>query len=438
MKKTINIISIILSVLMLASVFTANAAQTGEKVGEVTSVNTFITAPKSGDTPNLSVTKDNNDCEFVTSVYAPHGTGLEFSVERDGSHFYMKPTDFFEAGVTYTAMVFLKVTDNAFSDDLTVTINGRKADIYKINSGIIYATCDFTVDGAGYYVIGPKEVFGAAGWDIIGRNELKKDSGDIYSATFSVSKAFETIPIKVAKLENGVKTEYGMDGTDYKYYFGMSAAGSFTVSFDLKTKAISVTGSNVTAAKPDYSYIAVAGNGMQSGFLNNEIWNSDTLTNQMRFVSTDVWEITYRNVKPGKGYSFLFLADGLWENSFGGTYTRNGAETKADFRGSNIKFDVNTESDVTLRLDLRNFDYDTKKSTFTVTIKPLGFVPGDITGDGVVNINDATAVQRYLAKSVVLNDDQLKAADADGNGTININDATAIQKYVARLINQLG
>ena len=128
----------------------------------------------------------------------------------------------------------------------------------------------------------------------------------------------------------------------------------------------------------------------------------------------------------------------MWENSFGGTYTGNGAETKADFRGSNIKFDVNTESDVTLRLDLRNFDYDTKKSTFTVTIKPLGFVPGDITGDGVVNVNDATAVQRYLAKSVVLNDDQLKAADADGNGTININDATAIQKYVARLINQLG
>lgn len=63
---------------------------------------------------------------------------------------------------------------------------------------------------------------------------------------------------------------------------------------------------------------------------------------------------------------------------------------------------------------------------------------GDADGNGKVNINDATAVQKHVAKLITLTGDKLKAADADGNGVVNINDATIIQKYVAKLIPSLG
>lgn len=56
---------------------------------------------------------------------------------------------------------------------------------------------------------------------------------------------------------------------------------------------------------------------------------------------------------------------------------------------------------------------------------------GDTNGDGYVNINDVTAIQRHLASIEQLNDLQILAADVDRNGNIVINDATTIQLYIA-------
>ena len=58
---------------------------------------------------------------------------------------------------------------------------------------------------------------------------------------------------------------------------------------------------------------------------------------------------------------------------------------------------------------------------------------GDATEDGIINIMDATAVQKYLANLSELSETGLKLADVDGNGIVNIIDATAIQKYLAGL-----
>ena len=65
-------------------------------------------------------------------------------------------------------------------------------------------------------------------------------------------------------------------------------------------------------------------------------------------------------------------------------------------------------------------------------------VIGDVDGDGTVNINDATMVQKYVAELVTLTPEQLIAADTNGDGEININDATQIQKFIAELIDHLG
>ena len=55
---------------------------------------------------------------------------------------------------------------------------------------------------------------------------------------------------------------------------------------------------------------------------------------------------------------------------------------------------------------------------------------GDCFSDGRVDIRDATALQRHIA-SLHISGFSFEAADADGNGVINIDDVTEIQKYIA-------
>lgn len=61
---------------------------------------------------------------------------------------------------------------------------------------------------------------------------------------------------------------------------------------------------------------------------------------------------------------------------------------------------------------------------------------GDVDGNGVINIIDATLVQRYIAQITSLSDAQIKTADTTKDGSINIMDVTAIQRYIAQLITE--
>ena len=56
---------------------------------------------------------------------------------------------------------------------------------------------------------------------------------------------------------------------------------------------------------------------------------------------------------------------------------------------------------------------------------------GDVNEDEVVNIKDATAIQKHLAEMSMISQAGLSVSDTDQNGSLNIKDATAIQKYLA-------
>ena len=56
---------------------------------------------------------------------------------------------------------------------------------------------------------------------------------------------------------------------------------------------------------------------------------------------------------------------------------------------------------------------------------------GDTDGDGYVNINDVTAIQRHLAELEHLEGIYLHAANANQDGTLDISDATTLQMYLA-------
>ena len=59
---------------------------------------------------------------------------------------------------------------------------------------------------------------------------------------------------------------------------------------------------------------------------------------------------------------------------------------------------------------------------------------GDVNRDGVLNIKDATAIQKNIAKLLEFDDDQMALADINGDNEVNIKDVTYIQKKIAKLI----
>ncbi len=59
------------------------------------------------------------------------------------------------------------------------------------------------------------------------------------------------------------------------------------------------------------------------------------------------------------------------------------------------------------------------------------FVKGDADLNGIVNVNDVTAIQRYAAEYDEFSALQLRAADIDGDGFVSVADATYIQRYLA-------
>ncbi|MBQ8001250.1 MAG: dockerin type I repeat-containing protein [Ruminococcus sp.] len=62
------------------------------------------------------------------------------------------------------------------------------------------------------------------------------------------------------------------------------------------------------------------------------------------------------------------------------------------------------------------------------------FALGDVNLDNDINIKDATAIQKHIAKLEVLTGESALLADYDEDGVITIKDATAIQKKIAGLI----
>lgn len=68
----------------------------------------------------------------------------------------------------------------------------------------------------------------------------------------------------------------------------------------------------------------------------------------------------------------------------------------------------------------------------------MGFIDllvmlGDVTGDGVVKVGDATAILRYLVDLEQFSSDQIAAADVTGDGFVKVADATKILRHLVGL-----
>lgn len=78
-----------------------------------------------------------------------------------------------------------------------------------------------------------------------------------------------------------------------------------------------------------------------------------------------------------------------------------------------------------------------EESTYEVSsgsIDLADFIYGDVNGDKVVTVNDASLVAQHAAGITQLEDKYLIAADVNGDTNITVNDASLIAQYAANII----
>ena len=203
------------------------------------------------------------------------------------------------------------------------------------------------------------------------------DNGDgTYTKVFTDVQPASGLTLKV--VENGADGSQNWigDATGNNITFNVTAACDVTVKFDSSTKEITVTGDGVQfVTNLDIDSMHAVGNGDpdDAAWLNGAAW--DPAANPMTEVSEKVYEITFKNVPEFNNYQVKFAANGKWADSWGGAALNftpeSGVEFDAAYNGENLTVNVPYEfADVTLKLDLTNFDYATKlgaKATVTVT-----------------------------------------------------------------------
>lgn len=70
-----------------------------------------------------------------------------------------------------------------------------------------------------------------------------------------------------------------------------------------------------------------------------------------------------------------------------------------------------------------------------VSAQASEYILGDVNGDGIVSIGDATAIQRHLAQLEQIPEERLKSAMVYDGKILTINDATTIQEKLAEMID---
>ena len=204
------------------------------------------------------------------------------------------------------------------------------------------------------------------------------DNGDgTYTKVFTNVQPASGLTLKVVENDADGSQNWIGDATGNNITFNVTAASDVTVKFDSSTKEITVTGDGVQfVTNLDIKSINAVGNGdpeEDEAWLNGAAW--DPAANPMTEVSEKVYEITFKNVSKFDNYQVKFAANGGWTDSWGGAALNftpeSGVEFDAAYNGENLTVNVPYEfADVTLKLDLTNFDYATKagaKATVTVT-----------------------------------------------------------------------
>ncbi|MGN0533770.1 MAG: hypothetical protein ACI4IK_05350, partial [Eubacterium sp.] len=260
-----------------------------------------------------------------------------------------------------------------------------------------------------YVVAGSLELCGRT-WDA--NPETSPDNIMEAQTDGTYQKVYTDVPVMndyQFKVVGDSSNWYGIDGGDDNFTFNVKSVCDVTITFDPVTLKITVTGDGVQLPSGfNIESMRAVGNG-DGNWLNGVSWNPSADENLMTEVSSGVYEITYTDLEAYNDYQVKFAANGSWFNCWGGAYAGSGVESDAVYNSSlNITFEVPEDNtDVTIRLDLTDFDYATKTGAkFTITI-----------GGETPSVAETTepSVSAYATKAKLMDD--TFAPDEDGYDT---------------------
>jgi len=217
----------------------------------------------------------------------------------------------------------------------------------------------------------------------------------------------------------------GKDGwcSDYPIFFYLEGPCDVTFTFEPLTGEINVFGESVSIYYPNLGIFSViaAGNG-EGNYLNGANYDPCDTSNAMEEVADGIFELTMTNVKASNNYSIKFAVNSIddnyepapdpWQHTFGAaqeTEYPTGETIDLAYGGSNCIFSVpQNGSTVKFRLNLRNFNFATKKgATLLITVTPpvygvqvvnTGFYPDP--DEVLMTYNEETGLYELTAKNV--------------------------------------
>ncbi len=226
--------------------------------------------------------------------------------------------------------------------------------------------------------------------------------GSVFTKTFSAVPAGKNYQLKVVANTGDAQKWIGLDGTDNNVTFDVETACDVTVTFDPATNKITVTGDGVKMVTDlDVNSITVVGNG-EDNWLNGVAWGVDAEVNHMTQVSDKVYQIKYENIESADdAYQFKFAVNDDWAANWGlpeQSAAPIGEEFDLTFNGENMLlntvsagFEEDSLVDVTITLDITNFDYSTRSGAkATVKVEPSTPAAKNLTINATSNICQAT------------------------------------------------
>ena len=239
--------------------------------------------------------------------------------------------------------------------------------------------------------------------------------GSVFTKTFSAVPAGKNYQLKVVANTGDEQKWIGLDGTDNNVTFDVETACDVTVTFDPATNKITVTGDGVKMVTDlKVNTITVVGNG-EDNWLNGVAWGVDAEVNHMTPVADKVYQIKYENIESADdAYQFKFAVNDTWAANWGlpeQSAAPIGEEFDLTFNGENMLlntvsagFEEDSLVDVTITLDITNFDYSTRTGAkATVKVEPSTPAVDNLTINATSNI-----------------------CQANGSGTFNVGDKVSV------------